>query len=256
MSVASTSEDLTQEALACGGVDLRSFIKPDADGVYHIAVFDFDGTCIRGNSPVMLVRHLALSGRLSFIVILRIIWWAVRYKFHWPQNESSVRELVFTAFEGKPRVEVDDYLDRFGEENVAKRFRPQAHETMADHVRKGHVVLCLSATFEPILRSIVPQHPIQFQISTRMQVDDQGNYLAKVEGLPVEGREKLNALRRFADKEFGEDKWVLDWAYCDHYSDYELLAAAKHPCAANPTSTLAKIAKREAWPIITWAEPT
>lgn len=251
-----TSEDLQQEALVCGEAELRSFIKPDADGVYHIAAFDFDGTCIRGNSPVMLVRHLAFSGQLNFFVILRIIWWAARYKFHWPQNESSVRELVFTAFKGKPSVEVDDYLDRFGEENVAKRFRPQAHETMAEHVREGHVVLCLSATFEPILRSIVPQHPIQYQVSTRMQVDADGNYLAKVEGLPVEGEEKLNALRRFADNEFGEGKWALDWAYCDHYSDYALLAAAKHPYAANPTSTLTKIAKRESWPIVIWAEPS
>lgn len=247
--------DSSQIELPAGAVELRSFIKPDADGVYHIAAFDFDGTCIRGNSPVMLVRHLAFSGKLNFFVILRILWWAMRYKFHWPQNESSVRELVFTAFAGKPKQEVDAYLERFGLEKVAYRFRPEAHETMAEHIRAGHVVLLLSATFEPILHKIVPQHPIQYDISTRMRVDAEGNYMTKVEGLPVEGEEKLNALARFADAEFGEGKWVLDWAYCDHYSDYTLLSAAKHPFAANPTSTLTKIAKRENWPILEWAEP-
>lgn len=255
MSELQTTVDSAQPDLPLGSAELRSYIRPDVDGINRIAAFDFDGTCIRGNSPVMLVKHLAFSGKLKLGTILRIIWWAIRYKFHWPQNESSVRELVFTAFAGKPQQEVDAYLEQFGVEKVAWRFRPEAHKTMAEHVREGHVVLLLSATFEPILSKIVPQHPIQYEISTRMSVDANGNYMTKVEGLPVEGAEKLNALRRFADAEFGEGRWALDWAYCDHYSDYDLLSAAKNPFAANPTSTLTKIAKRENWPIIMWAEP-
>lgn len=234
---------------------IRALVKPDESGIYHIAAFDFDGTCIRGNSPVMLVRHIAFKGMLKPGKLLRIIGWALRYKFHLPQNESSVRGWVFSAFAGKPKAEVDEYLRQFGREKVAWRFRPGAHEAMRKHAEAGHVVLCLSATFEPILWNIVPEHPIQYQVSTRMKVDENGCYMAQVDGLPVEGAEKLNALRRFADAEFGVGKWALDWAYCDHYSDYELLSAAKHPYAACPTSTLTRIAKHEGWPIIEWAEP-
>lgn len=235
--------------------EIRTLIRPDENGIFHIAVFDFDGTCIRGNSPVMLVKHLVFSGKLNPWVVLRIIWWAIRYKFHWPQNECSVRSLVFKPFKGKPKSEVDAFLEQYGVENVAHRFRPEAHKTMASHVRAGHVVLLLSATFEPILRDIAPRHPIQYQVSTRMRVDHQGNYDNVVEGLPVEGDEKLNALRRFADAEFGEGNWVLDWAYCDHYSDYTLLKAANNPFAVSPTQTLTRIAKREGWPILMWADP-
>lgn len=235
--------------------EIRAQIRPDENGIIHIAAFDFDGTCIRGNSPVMLVKHLVFSGKLNPWVVLRIIWWAIRYKFHWPQDESSVRSLVFKPFNGKPKTEVDAFLEQFGVENVADRFRPEAHETMASHVRAGHVVLLLSATFEPILRDIAPRHPVQYQVSTRMRVDEQGNYINIVDGLPVEGDEKLNALRRFADAEFGEGNWVFDWAYCDHYSDYTLLKAANNPFAVSPTQTLTRIAKREGWPILMWADP-
>lgn len=235
--------------------DIRSLIKPDENGIYHIAAFDFDGTCIRGNSPVMLVRYITFHGMLNVLVVLRIIWWAIRYKFHLPQNESKVRGLVFRAFKGKPKAEVDDFLRKFGSEHVAWRFRPGAHEAMLEHAKAGHVVLCLSATFEAILWDIVPQHPIQYQVSTRMKTDAAGNYLCEVDGLPVEGEEKLAALKRFADAEFGEGKWELDWAYCDHYSDCTLLRAAKNPFAACPTSTLTRIAKEEGWPIIEWPDP-
>lgn len=235
--------------------ELRQLIQPDEQGVYHIAAFDFDGTCIRGNSPVMLVKRLAFSGKLKLLVILRIIWWALRYKWHLPQNESSVRGLVFSAFAGKPKAEVDAFLRSFGRENVAWKFREGAHEAMDAHVRAGHVVLCLSATFEPILWDIVPQHPVHYQISTRMKVDERGCYVAQVDGLPVEGAEKLNALKRFADFQFGEGNWVLDWAYCDHYSDFQLLKAAGEAFACCPTRTLTRIAKREGWVILDWPDP-
>lgn len=234
---------------------LRELIEPDEHGVYRIAAFDFDGTCIRGNSPVMLVRYLTFHGMLRPLTVLKIMGWALRYKFHLPQNESSVRGWVFSAFAGKPKDEVDEFLRSFGADHVSWRFRPEAHAAMLAHAQAGHVVLCLSATFEPILRDIVVRHPIQYQISTRMQVDERGCYMSRVEGLPIEGAEKLRALERFADQEFGVGRWSLDWAYCDHYSDYQLLSAATKPYAVRPKRTLARIAKREGWPVLSWAEP-
>ena len=235
--------------------ELQQRIRPDERGVYHIAAFDFDGTCIRGNSPVMLVRHMAFRGMFGPVLLLRIIWWALRYKFHLPQNESSVRGLVFRPFRGKPKAEVDSFIREFGEAQVGVRFRPGAHEAMLGHVSEGHVVLCLSATFEPMLWGIAPKHPIQYAITTRMKVDERGRYLDEVDGMPMEGAEKLAALKRFADSEFGAGKWELDWAYCDHYSDYQLLSFAKQPFAACPTRTLTRIAKREGWPVLTWPDP-
>ena len=54
----------------------------------EIAVFDFDGTSISGNSPVILVRCLRRKGFLKKRIFTRIIFWGLRYKLRLPQNES------------------------------------------------------------------------------------------------------------------------------------------------------------------------
>ena len=56
------------------------------DGPVRLAAFDFDGTSLDGNSPVMLVKHLAKLRMLNPTVLLRIGLWAAAYKFRLPQN--------------------------------------------------------------------------------------------------------------------------------------------------------------------------
>ena len=131
-------------------------------GKVRLAVFDFDGTSIDGNSPVMLVSHLARRRMIGKRITLRIALWGLRYKLRLPQNESWVRGMVFSAFEGKPVAEVDAYLARFYEDKIAKRFRPEAAETMRRHAEEGVVVVVVSATFEPIIIRCMQDHPIQF----------------------------------------------------------------------------------------------
>ena len=221
-------------------------------GKVRLAVFDFDGTSIEGNSPVMLVRHLALKRMIGKRITLRIALWGLRYKLRLPQNESWVRGMVFSAFEGKPVAEVDAYLARFYEEKIAGRFRAEADEAMRRHAEEGIVVIVVSATFEPIVIRAMQDHPIQYQISTRMKVASDGTYTREVEGLPVEGDEKLAAVTRFADERFGVGNWEIAHAYGDHHSDRAVLAAAKTPHAVDPDRPLMRTARRLGWDVLDW----
>lgn len=218
----------------------------------RLAVFDFDGTCISGNSPVLLVRHLAVKRELRPSVVLRILLWAAAYKLHLPQSESWVRGLVFSAFEGEPATEVDEFLRRFYDERIDQLFRPAAEEALRRHAEQGDVVLVVSATFEPIIQQAMLRRPFSQGIATRMRVAADGTYTRCVEGVPVEGDEKLAAVRRFADERFGRGCWELTYAYGDHYSDRTVLAAAKHPFAVTPGSTLARYAREHGWPVLEW----
>lgn len=221
-------------------------------GPARLAVFDFDGTSIDGNSPVLLVQHLMERGMLRKRVIFRILLWAAAYKLRLPQNESKVRSLVFTAFEGRSADEVDRFLADFYDERIALLFRRDADAAMRAHVKAGDTVVVISATFEPIILRAMEHHPFSDQISTRMRKAADGTYTREVEGLPVEGEEKLVAVRRFGDERFGEGKWVLDSAYGDHHSDRAVLAAAVHAYAVNPDRPLARTARERGWTTLAW----
>lgn len=218
----------------------------------QIAAFDFDGTCLNGNSPVMLVKYLVRNGMLDKSVIARILCWGIAYKLRLPQNEAWVRGLVFRAFEGRPVEEVDEFLKNFYDEVVEPRYRKKADEVMNDWHTKGVKVVLVSATFEPIAQRAAELHPIDFQLSTRMCASEHGTYTCQVEGIPVEGEQKLVELYAFADKEWGKGNWRLVAAYGDHHSDRSLLGAAEHAFAVDPDRPLTRTANENAWPIVEW----
>lgn len=218
----------------------------------QLAVFDFDGTSISGNSPVLLVRYLADKKMLRKSVVFRILLWAAAYKLRLPQSETWVRGLVFTAFEGRPKQEVDEFLKTFYDEKIASRFRKKAEEAMQRHHQEGHVVIVISATFEPILLRAKEHHPFDLQISTRMKVDEQGCYTRIVDGLPVEGEEKCFATERYANEIYGQGNWCLAYAYGDHHSDRALLSSAEKAFAVTPDKPLKRTALEQGWDILDW----
>lgn len=223
------------------------------DHKVQVAVFDFDGTSIEGSSPSWLVNRLIFTRKIKPSTSLKIALWGVAYKWHLPQNESWVRGQVFTAFEGKSKQEVDQYLCDFYDEWIERRFRPKADEAMRQRAEEGCHVVIVSASFEPIVLRAMESHPFHHEISTRMKVAADGTYTREVDGRPIEGEEKLIALKHWCDGHYGEGNWELAYAYGDHHSDEPLLAAAKHPFAVTPNTGMTKIAKRRHWPILDWS---
>lgn len=217
-----------------------------------IAAFDFDGTCLDGNSPVMLVKYLVKKGMLDKSVIARILCWGIAYKLRLPQNEAWVRGLVFRAFEGKPVADVDEFLKQFYDEVVEPRYRKRADEVMRTYRSQGVKVILVSATFEPIAQRAQEKHPIDYQISTRMCSTEHGTYTCQVEGIPVEGEQKLVELRSFADHMWGSGNWCLAAAYGDHHSDRPLLSAAQQAYAVDPDRPLTRTVKEKGWSVVQW----
>lgn len=238
-----------------GAERLMGEVRPSPEnGKVQVAAFDFDGTCIRGNSPVLLVRYLAQKRRLAPSVVARILLWAGCYKARLPQNESWVRGLVFRAFAGRPVGEVNQFLADFYNAYIDDRFRPAAQEAMERHEAAGHAVVCVSASFEPIIAAAMEHRPIQYAVATRMRVSPQGTYTNQVEGLPIEGEQKVEVLRLLCDQLFGKDGWELAYAYGDHHSDRAMLASAREAFAVTPDRPLSRTANAEGYRILDWSE--
>ena len=218
----------------------------------EVVVFDFDDTSIEGSSPSWLVNKLIFGLKLTPLTSLKIGFWGLAYKLRLPQNEAWVRGQVFKAFAGKPREEVDQYLRNFYDKTIEPRFRPMAHKTMQEHADAGRTVIVVSASFEPIVMRAMELHPFVGQVSTRMKVDENGCYTREVDGKPVEGDEKLEAISRWCDEHFGEGGWKIVAAYGDHHSDEPMLASAERAYAVTPDNALERIAIKRGWPILDW----
>ena len=163
-----------------------------------------------------------------------------------------MRGQVFKAFEGKPKEVVDNYLTGFYDDYIERRFRPEADAEMQRCADAGCEVVVVSASFEPIVLRAMERHPFTHQISTRMKTAPDGTYTREVEGRPIEGDEKMMALKHWCDGRFGEGNWEIAFAYSDHHSDRPLLEAARRPFAVCPNTALNKIAKDKGWPILDW----
>lgn len=242
---------LTDEAIA--SERLMAYV-PDAEAApVTVAAFDFDGTCISGSSPKKLVSLLFRKQLIDPYRLVRVGLWGLAYKFNLPKDAEGVRRRVFSAFKGYPAIKVNDYLCRFFHKHIARMYRAQADAEMRAHLEMGHIVVLVSASFEPIIASAMVDHPIQFALASRMKIDESGNYTDENDGLPTEGPDKIIVLRRFLDQLFGCEGWRLGWAYGDHFSDVPMLEAADHPCAVTPDGKLLRYAQQQGWDVLDWS---
>ena len=228
--------------------------RAKASGKHAIAAFDFDGTSIQGNSPVLLVRYLWNDDRLKKRVVTKVGLWGLAYTLHLPQSEEWVRGQVFTAFEGEPQEKVDFYLRDFYDKVIAgqKRFRPKARAAMRALRDAGLEVAVVSATFGPIVRRAQEFEPIDVSLCTEMATDAAGNYTRQVEGECIEGDAKVRAITKWANEKYGEGNWELSCAFGDHHSDIPMLSRAAEGFAISSDATLSRAARENGWHELDW----
>ena len=222
--------------------------------ITRVAVFDFDGTSISGQSGALFTRYLLFRRLMSPPRALRLIWWGIRYKLHLPYRQDEARELVLGALSEMSAPEVDELMVRFHDEVLRPRYRPQALEELARCQGEGMVALLDSATFDAMAAQAARIMGFDGYAATRMVRDAQGNYTGAVDGPVVAGAEKYRAVVRWCDQHLGEGAWRLERAYGDHHTDKDLLSHARVAVAVCPGKTLRVLAKRRGWTIADWDE--
>lgn len=222
----------------------------------ELAVFDLDGTCMDGQSGLLVSTYLYKRGLLGVVDIVRLAWWGARYKIHLPHRQQEAREIIFSALcrRCKDEGEIVDIMRAFHDEVMVARYRPEALAELARRRDEGKVVLLASATFHELAACAAERFGVQGFIATEMERDEAGAYTGRVEGTVIEGKEKLRAVVSWADEHLGPGRWVLSCAYGDHHSDAALLAASREPFAVCPGKTLKSLARKRGWTILEWSD--
>lgn len=219
----------------------------------RLAVFDFDGTCIEGQSGYLFSTYLRRRGYVPVSSALKLIWWGIRYVLHLPHRQAAPREIIFECLAHHTPDEVRQIMREFHDQVLVPRYRPKAIETIRQRKAEGCVTLLVSATFWSIAEAAADRLGVDGFIATTMEKDARGNFTGHVSGPVTEGDEKPRSVRRWADERYGSDGWMIEYAYGDHHSDEAMLSLARHPVAVSPGKTLAKVAKQRGWQIQDWS---
>lgn len=217
-----------------------------------VAVFDYDGTCINGQSGSLIAQWLTKEGYLSMRTFAALAWWGIRYKLHLPYRHEEARELIFRDLGVRGQHQVEQIMQQFHDEVLVPRYRPLAIDEIALRKTEGCTTVLVSATFDAIARRAAEYLGADGFVATAMETDESGHYTGNVLGDVIEGDAKVLVTYRWADDHLGKGSWSLEYAYGDHHTDIELLAAAHHPVAVSPGPTLKRASRRNGWPIANW----
>lgn len=222
-------------------------------GEASLAVFDYDGTIMDGQSGQLFSLYLLRHGLITRRTALRLGWWGVRYKLHLPYRQDESRELIFRDLARYDHDEVMRIMRDFYAELLAPRTRADARAEIERCQADGMTCVLVSATFFEMARVAAEELGIEGVAATHMELDERGRFTGRVEGEVVAGEGKVRAVCRWANEAIGEGAWLIARAYGDHFTDEPLLELADEPCAVCPGSTLSRIARRRGWRIARWS---
>jgi HAD superfamily hydrolase (TIGR01490 family) len=212
-----------------------------------LAIFDIDGTLIRGGSERLFWRHLLLRGMQGPQQIFAFSLFMLRYLpiggIHTPRKNK-----VYLS--GLRVDEVETLAREFVAEKLTHRLYEPAVARLKQHLQRGDRVVLLSGTLYPIARALADHLGVTHVIATLISQRN-GVFLAQPPEMHPYDAAKLNIVTRLAHELGFQLEDVA--AYGDSKRDLFLLEAVGEPVAVRPDGELLRVALDRDWEII--AEP-
>ena len=181
-----------------------------------LAAFDFDGTISRRDTFLPFLQRVCGAQRV-FRALARSLGSSRLDRDAW-KDAVLVRLLA-----GRPVDEIEaagrEYARFLADDG---RLRADALERVAEHQRRGHAVVVVSASPEVYLGPLGERLGTDAVLATRLEVGDDGLLTGRMLGPNCRGPEKVSRLDAWLD---GRRCGPL-WAYGDSSGDRELLLRA------------------------------
>lgn len=173
------------------------------------------------------------------------------YRARLMRRSTLVRE-SYRFFRGEPLHEVRAAIEGFFHDQLRGRVYPGARELLEWHKRRGEPTVIVTSAPHSAARLFADELDIDHAAGVHLEHVD-GVLTGRVADGPLWGGDKLVLARRMC-RVHG---WSLDrsFAYSDHGSDAPWLAAMGHPVAVHPNRRLARVAKRQGWPVVDLSQP-
>jgi phosphatidylglycerophosphatase C len=188
-----------------------------------IAVFDFDGTLIKGDSflrfvtwqrdPFQVTKDLLATSPLLALYALRLV-----------PNDVHKMALFKRRFAGMRSEELKALGKSFAIEELPGMVRKEALECFREHQRRGHQTIVVSASLDTWLAPWAEAHQVDMLLASSAEIVH-GGVTGRLACPNCFGREKVTRLFTALRK----DRSAYEiYAYGDSRGDLDLLATADH----------------------------
>jgi HAD superfamily hydrolase (TIGR01490 family) len=210
----------------------------------RLAIFDVDGTLVRGSSERLFWRYLVTRHAQGPRQIGAYLLFLVRYL---PTGGIHTLKKNKAYLCGLERADVEALAEEFVATRLMPRLREPVVQRLRQHVQRGDAVVLLTGTIEPIARALARRLGARYVCATLCS-ERNGRYLAQPPETHPFGAAKLGLSRQLA-AQIGCDLKTAA-AYGDSYHDLFLLEAVSEPVAVAPDARLSRVALEREWEII------
>ena len=194
-----------------------------ADGATRrVAVFDFDGTMVPGDSLIPFVWRTAGPRRFLLAVLRHGLRILLATAVGIGSRDAAKEAFVRSTLGGLALADVRKSAATFTAD-LERKLDAASLERLVWHRAQGHELVLVSASLDVYLEPLGDKLGFDAVLATGLAIDDDDRLTGDLEGPNVRAHEKVVRLRRW----LGGDPCEL-WAYGDSAGDRELLALADH----------------------------
>ncbi|MFN3256972.1 MAG: HAD-IB family hydrolase [Ilumatobacter sp.] len=197
--------------------------EPARDTAEAVAAFDFDKTLTTKDSLLRFLVAIAGWPRLAFAVMRSAPEVMSALALGGTRRDRAREKITRLLLSGRRAAEVDAVATAVGRAMAAQFLRADVAERLAWHVRSGHRVVVVSASFARYVGVAVDDLGVERVIATEWEVDSQGVLTGALVGGNVRGARKAELLRSY----LGTPR--IAYAYGDSAGDAEMLAMSDTP---------------------------
>ena len=211
-----------------------------------LAVFDLDGTLLRGNSSFAFCRYLIKKRALSKFAGLYAVW---NYCCHFYGNRTLaiLHEKIFNRLlKGLPLSLLQSHIEPFLAEILPHYCYRPAFEALKRSQHLGDFTLILSNSPSFLVKPIASYFKVDEWSSSEYALDERKE-LSHIAFL-MQGIDKAEYVTTIASKLSTSLACVK--AYSDSIHDLPLLQAVGEPIAVKPDKYLYSISQKHSWRII------
>ena len=217
----------------------------------NLALFDLDGTLIRGDSDHAFGEFMVTLGWVDAATHRR------RNDAFYAQYQAGTLDIneyidfTTNAWRRRTLAEQQAASARFMAEVMLPQLLPAAHALLDKHRAAGDLIAIVTATNEFITRPIAAALGVEHLIAVQLEQDDAGFATGRIRGVPSFRDGKIARVSGWlADLGHVLDGFESSVFYSDSTNDLPLLDIVSEPVATNPSPALAAIASDRGWRIL------